>query len=182
MKSMLATLLCLAVFTSAQAQDPKGLPDNVRKELGRLVGTWKGEVNAGDQKVTATLTARWTKSKDALIWHWESPLISTTNDAGSFTVKGTGLLGWDAHAKQLKELSFNNLSETINRGYKITGEGKWEGEQTGTYRTDDMTKHVPMKGKVSITFSGDTFDFKESADYAGDLFRDVSLTMRREKK
>ena len=99
---------------------------------------------------------------------------------GKFTVKGTGLIGWDADAKRIKELSFNNLGETISRSYMIDSDGEWVGPQSGTYRTDDMKKHVPMKGKVSISFSDGSFEFAESAEYEGELFREVTLTMRRE--
>lgn len=180
MKSAFAPILFLLFpTTTVIGQESNEMPKEVRKELNHLVGNWAGKLSAGDQEASVTFKARWSDSNDAIIWEWTSPLISTKGDAGKFTVKGTGLMGWDALTNQIKELSFNNLSETISRTYEVDSAGNWIGTQSGTYRTDDMKKHVPMKGKVSIRIMMGRIVFKESAEYEGELFRDVSITMHR---
>ena len=71
MKSALAVLFTATFLSSVVAADePKGMPEDVRDELNRLVGTWTGDLSAGEQEASATLVAKWSDSNDAIIWHW----------------------------------------------------------------------------------------------------------------
>ena len=130
------TLLTLTCVRAA-AQQPTPMPDDYRKELMRYAGQWITETTIDGVTTKGTFIATMAPGGACLIYHGKSPGLVSRDTM----IEGTGNIGWDASAQQLKEVYFNSLGETSTTLWKLEA-GRLIGKRKGLILGQESSSDV----------------------------------------
>jgi hypothetical protein len=161
---MLVVTLILVFTKHTQAQ---GIPETVKKELGRLVGEWTIESQVSDTDVAeARLSSAWSPNEDCVIWHW-----SGADPVTGISSTMSGMLGWDGSKKRVFERGFASNGETFRASHNITEKG-WRSPSTGTrlmegsLKVEKLLRNFEWKSEdeLVITSRNRQFDGEDAPD------------------
>ena len=103
-----STVVALLLSTGlSYGGEPQGLPEEIMKELGALVGTWEFEGEFGDQSFKGRFSARWGPGKRYLIGN-------SRGSMGDVQTRGNSIMGWDPVKKQIVDCGFETLGLRLN--------------------------------------------------------------------
>jgi hypothetical protein len=164
--SFAGVLISAATF----AQDG-AIPEEALKELGYFVGDWKAKIEYGDKTTEGTWSAKWSAKGTCLAINISE---STKDDNGEpVTTFATGLMGWDAPTKSIKEVNFWSNGDTYDARYEKASDTLWEGKANGVVGGKEYTE------KVSLTRNGPKEFVWKAYDYVlgGQKQHDLIVTM-----
>jgi hypothetical protein len=95
--------------------------------LKYLQGTWECNGRIGDERLSGTFTARWTRGRYALVTH-----DSTKSDGAADPFRSVGVIGWDPARKQITHFGFASDNNVYVNRWNVTATGEWVGQLTGT--------------------------------------------------
>lgn len=130
MKSISIPILAvtIAVFGNvALADDAPGIPDEIIKELGSLVGTWEVQGTVGDKTQTGGFTCRWAQSKEKRKCCLIGKFSYTTGDE---LTSGMTLIGWNAAKKCIEDRGFDAQGGNATLLWTVKSPTLWRGDIT----------------------------------------------------
>jgi hypothetical protein len=152
MRRMLTIAAVLPVLSMCPAQlsaQENTLPEEIRKELGFLVGTWNVETDVNGTAGTAKYTAHWTAGNDSLILTFDGADVSAT-----------AVGGWDPTSKEIVETWYSPTLGRLTQRFKAASPDVWE----GTFREQQPDGEV-IEGKIRLEkTSQDSFTYSRTAD------------------
>ncbi len=129
-----SALLCICLLGSAVSLRAQSMPENVKKSLDKLVGTWEITTMIDDRKVKERVKLGWVNDESVLVYQGEGE-----NFRSGTKVRFSGMLGWDPVKKTVEESGFDTSGGTFKADHKITDE-KWIGQMTATGIVDGAAK------------------------------------------
>ncbi len=121
MKSMATLIVAVAVFGGvAAAEETKGMPANIAKELGFYVGEWTVQGNVGGKEMKGRWASRWSPQRQCL-------LINSQFTLEGERVWSNGVSGWDAGREEIVTVQFFSNGTLEDTRYKLTKPGVMKG-------------------------------------------------------
>ena len=158
---------------TALAQEASGIPDEIVKELDRLVGTWKAEGKIGDKQQSGEFTLRWARTEDKKKICLSGRFLFVV--AGEET-RGVTLIGWNAAKQCIEDRGFDASGGNGVLYWKIDSPTLWKGESI------DVADGKTVTGKVFLVRKSPS-EFVFEAEYEnGDVSRSVMRKVKRERK
>lgn len=158
---------------TALAQEASGIPDEIVKELGSIVGTWEVEGKIGDKKQTGGFTLRWArtdeKKKICLIGEF-------SYKTGEEVRSGITLIGWDAAKKCIEDRGFDANGGNATLYWKVKSPTQWQGEVVMVENGKEV------KSEAVLIKKGPSEIVMESQSETGEVARFVFRKAKREKR
>lgn len=158
---------------TALAAEASGIPDEIVKELGSLVGTWEVEGKVGDKQQTGGFTLRWArtdeKEKICLIGEF-------SYKTGEEVKSGVTLIGWNAGKKCIEDRGFDANGGNATLYWKVKSPTQWQGEVVMVENGKEVESEAVLikKGPSEIVM--------ESESETGEVARFVFRKAKRERK
>ena len=156
MRVLVFLLPALFVATVVHGAEQSQVPKKMIGELQGLVGTWEVEGRIGDEKITATWSARWAPGKHCL-------MRRSTRLKEDQKIVGIGVIGWDAATETITEQVFFSNNDCALLRWKVMSPDKWEGVVTGFLDGEAINNKVKFtkKGPDEILYEEEGADGKE---------------------
>lgn len=149
MKSIKLTFVALIAVCISSQVHAQGMPDEVRKQLDRLVGTWEVKTTVGDKVVTAEGKADWAPGKECIRWSFKGEDIET-----GAMMASTGLIGWNSLKKIATETAFSSNGQSFFSNFTFKSDKEWTSPFRGVAATE-KGEFKPSKAKRIFTWKSD---------------------------
>ncbi len=116
--SLVLTALFVACCTSQAIS--QGMPNDVRRQLDKLVGKWKVENTIEDNVVASEGSAEWAPEKECIKWHFTGTDVVTGKQFSA-----TGLIGWDSVKKVAIEKGFSSDGDSSTATFTFKSDDEW---------------------------------------------------------
>jgi hypothetical protein len=166
----IATALQMASQVKGQ-----GMPDSVRKTLGRCVGQWDAENRMADQVDRAELVIAWSPNQTAIVWHWKGKMLPAEQPAMS-----SGILGWDGEKKCVFERGFASTGEVFSASHEISPD-RWVSPTEGTSLIDGKFQQGASKRVFKLNSTDEWMITETNRVFDGKKQPDIVSTFRRMK-
>ena len=123
-----------------QTSEPSVMPDEVRTQLSRLVGSRDLHGTLGDRQLKSTLTARWAAGGQSLLWDLVGPSLIDADR----TLQSSGSMGWDHQKQQIREVAFNSIGGSHTTLWTVRPD-RWNGRRSGMLDGQGVELRVRLK-------------------------------------
>lgn len=139
---MLVTLAALLAAAVSPAQPPGGVDPVFVEHAKYMGGDWDVKVTIDDKTSDARMSVQGVPGQYAYVLRWQG-----TGTLSPGTPRATGLGGWDAEKKAIRDVWQSNDGDSVTHLMRPTGEGALAGEARGVAGGKSIRHKIRMERK-----------------------------------